>query len=150
MVVCENIFQHIPVRRKFLKSSLAESNSITDIMYKLAVGNYHIRISILKTAVQVFQTQAEDDLKTTLSQLFGTDYANNLLEVDLKGEEFSLWGYISNARYYRGNRSIQYLYVNHRYIQDEYLRTQIETCYQGIIPTVDFLHSNSFYLWMHL
>lgn len=138
VVRCENLFENIPVRKKFLKSSQAEGNYVTEIMYRLAIGNPHVEIQYVKDDKVIFQTNPKDGLRGNLARLFGNDYASNLLPFEIQNEHFSITGYISNSRYYRGNRSMQYIYVNHRYIQDDNIKSRIEECYQGLIPNGRF------------
>ncbi|WP_099203209.1 DNA mismatch repair endonuclease MutL [Miniphocaeibacter massiliensis] len=130
----KDLFYNVPVRKKFLKSKITEGNSITNLMYKLAIGNAGIGISYIKDDKLVFKTKEGGNLKSNLTELFGIDLSENLLELNIKDRDFKIKGFISNNKYYRANRSLQYIYINNRYIENNELRNAIENAYTAVIP----------------
>lgn len=137
-VRCENLFSSIPVRRKFLKSASSESIAIMDILQKLAVANTNVGMVFVKDAKEIFRTGKYDDLRRTIRRLFGDAYADNLKELDFKNESIKVHAFLSNALYYRGNRSLQYIFVNGRFIKDEEIAKRVERQYKGLIPNGRF------------
>lgn len=129
-----NLFSRIPVRRKFLKSPVTEGNQITDLMYKLAVGHPEISVKYLKDGKEVFHTLAQDDARSNLKKLFGASMADALLPIQVEGPNYQIKGYVSNNQYYRGNRGLQYLYVNQRYVEHKGIQQVVEKCYRSLIP----------------
>lgn len=137
-IIVEDLFYNIPVRKRFLNSTISEANAITSIMYRLAIGNNNIGFTYIKDDKEVFKTIAGAGLKSNLSELFGFDFTKELLEVNIDEREFSIKGYISNNRYYRSNRSMEYIYINGRYVKNSDISNAIEKSYGSLIPNGRF------------
>lgn len=133
-IIVEDLFYNMPVRRKFLKSDMAESNKISRLMYAFAIGYKNISFKYIKDDRIQFQSNPNFDLKVKISDLLDNLLEENL--IDFKAENFSyrIEGEIGLPYYYRGNRSMQYIFVNDRPIEDEEITKIIEYQYQGLIP----------------
>lgn len=138
IIEVRNLFEYLPVRKKFLSSDIAESNKITALMYSFAIANYDTSITYIKDDKLIFKTFKENTLKDNLRILFGNDYADNILDISSDKSEYKISGYISNNSFYKGNRSMQYIFVNGRYIEDLDLISHIESQYHTIIPNGRF------------
>lgn len=137
-IIVEDLFYNIPVRKRFLNSTISEANAITSIMYRLAIGNNNIGFTYVKDNKEVFRTIKDQGLKSNLSELFGFEFTKELLEVDFDKKDFSIKGYISNNRYYRSNRSMEYIYINGRYVKNSDISNAIEKAYGSLIPNGRF------------
>lgn len=133
-IIVEDLFYNMPVRRKFLKSDMAESNKISRLMYAFAIGYKNISFKYIKDDRIQFQSNPNFDLNVKISDLLDNLLEENL--IDFKAENFSyrIEGEIGLPYYYRGNRSMQYIFVNDRLIEDEEITKIIEYQYQGLIP----------------
>lgn len=138
IIEVKNLFEYLPVRKKFLSSDMAEGNKITALMYSFAIANPKVSISYIKDDKLIFKTFKDNSLKDNLRILFGNDYANNILDIKSDKTEYKISGYISNNSFYKGNRSMQYIFVNGRYIEDMDLVNHVETQYHTIIPNGRF------------
>ncbi|MDO5027083.1 MAG: DNA mismatch repair endonuclease MutL [Tissierellia bacterium] len=138
IIEVKKLFEYLPVRKKFLASDIAEANKITAMMYSFAIANPGISISYFKDDKLIFKTFKDNSLKDNLRILFGNDYANNILEVKSDKTQYKIKGYISNNSFYKGNRSMQYVFVNGRYIEDMELISFVESQYHTIIPNNRF------------
>lgn len=137
-IIATNLFHKIPVRRKFLASDISESNKISKLMYIMAIGNPKISFKYIKDNREIFRTFKNFTIKDNISELLDDNLADNLIEIDSKNDKFKIKGYISTPNYYRGNRSLQYLYVNNRYVENEEIRNIIENKYKTLIPNLRF------------
>ncbi|NLW51795.1 MAG: DNA mismatch repair endonuclease MutL [Tissierellia bacterium] len=138
IIEVSDLFKYIPVRQKFLGSDMTESNKITAMMYSFAIANTGISFSYIKDDKVVFNTNKNSSLKDNLTVLFGNDYTKNIIQINNDIGEYKVSGYASNNRYYKGNRSMQYIFVNGRYIDNTDLVTVIESQYHSIIPNGRF------------
>ncbi|MCF6463260.1 DNA mismatch repair endonuclease MutL [Clostridium sp. Cult1] len=133
-MIVRDLFYNLPVRENFLKSDTVEANNISDIIYKLALGNKGISFKYIKDNKIIFNTSENSDLKSNIYTLLGKDFSKNLISIDFNSSDFKINGYISNNSFYRSNRSHQYLYVNNRYVKNNFISTLIENKYKSIIP----------------
>ncbi len=137
-IIVKDLFYNIPVRKRFLNSATSEANKITSMMYRLAIGNYNIGFTYIKDHKEVFRTIANGGLKSNLTELFGVEFTKDLVEVDLAEKNFKITGFISNNRYYRSNRSMEFIYINGRYVKNTDISNVVEKSYGSLIPNGRF------------
>lgn len=133
-----DLFKYIPARKKFLSTDITESNKITNLMYSFAIGHPEISFTYIKDNREVFNTIISDDKNINYEILFGKDFVKNLINVKFNSKNYSIEGAISNNKYYKGNRSMQFIYVNGRYIENDQIVEAIESAYINLIPSGRF------------
>lgn len=133
-IIVKDLFYNIPARRKFLKSDIAESNKISKLMYAFAIGYKDLSFKFIKDNKIEFQSNPNLELKFRISDLLDNLLEENLLNIKTENNSYRIEGEIGLSSYYRGNRSMQYIFVNDRLIEDEEITKTIEYQYQGLIP----------------
>lgn len=133
-IIVEDLFYNMPARRKFLKSDMAEANKISRLMYAFAIGYKNISFKYIKDDRVQFQSNPSLDLKLKISDLLDNLLEENLIELHANNSSYKIGGEIGLPNYYRGNRSMQYIFVNDRLVEDEEITKIIEDQYQGLIP----------------
>lgn len=133
-IIVEDLFYNMPARRKFLKSDMAEANKISKLMYAFAIGYKNISFKYIKDDRVQFQSNPSLDLKLKISDLLDNLLEENLVELHANNSSYKIGGEIGLPSYYRGNRSMQYIFVNDRLVEDEEITKIIEDQYQGLIP----------------
>ncbi|WP_262122276.1 DNA mismatch repair endonuclease MutL [Anaerococcus sp. Marseille-Q5996] len=129
-----NLFNNVPVRKKFLKSDLAESNAISKLMYSLAIGYNSLSLKYIKDGRVEFKTNANEPLDIRISNLLDENLKENLIKINSSDSIYKIEGFISSSNYYRGSRNLQYLYVNNRLIDSSLITKVIEKEYKSLIP----------------
>ena len=129
-----NLFSNVPVRKKFLKSDIAESNAISKLMYSLAIGYNSLSLKYIKDGRVEFKTNANEPLDIRISNLLDENLKDNLIEINSSDSIYKIEGFISSSNYYRGSRNLQYLYVNNRLIDSSLITKTIEKEYKSLIP----------------
>ncbi len=132
-----DLFKNQPVRRKFLKSDMAEANKINRLMYALAISNPDLSIKYIRDNRVDFHTNGEG-MENIIFKLLDDNLKENLIPVSIENDLYTIKGFISNSSYYRGNRSLQYLFVNNRYVYNENVTKSIEGEYKSLIPSGRF------------
>lgn len=133
-MIIRDLFYNLPVRKKFLKSDLAEANNISNMFYKLALGNYKTAFKLIRDNKVALKTSGNGDIKENIYSILGKDITKGLIPVEFDYEGLKIKGYISNNSLYRSNRSHQYLYINGRYIVNYGISAAIEHHYKSLIP----------------
>lgn len=133
-LIVKDLFYNLPVRKEFLKSDLIESNQISDIVYKVALGNLNTSFKFIRDNKVVLKTSKNNDMKTHIYSILGREFSNNLIPIDFEEHGIHLHGYISNNNLYRSNRNHQYIYINGRYINNINISNIIESHYKSLIP----------------
>ncbi|WP_297281099.1 DNA mismatch repair endonuclease MutL [uncultured Anaerococcus sp.] len=137
-IIVSDLFSNLPVRKKFLKTDIAETNAVSKLMYSLAIGYKNIAFKYIKDNRIEFTTYANDPLDLKISNLLDSNLKDNLIEISSRNQVYELDGFISSPNYYRGSRTLQYIYVNNRLIDSSLIVNTIEKEYRSLIPNGRF------------
>lgn len=132
--IVKDLFYNLPVRKEFLKSDLIESNQISDIVYKVALGSLGTSFKFIRDDKVVLKTSQNNNMKSHIYSILGKEFSKNLIAIDFEDNGIHLYGHISNNNLYRSNRNHQYIYINGRYINNINISNIIENHYKSIIP----------------
>lgn len=143
-MMVENLFSRIPVRAGFLKSSLAEANRVTDLLYRFAVANPEISFKYIRDEKVLLSTTGSG-IENTLAEIFGPDVTEQLVPFSYEDKNLSVRGWMAKTSLYRGNRSMQYVFANRRIITEPLVSQVVESVYSGKIPHGRF---PVFFLWI--
>lgn len=132
------LFNNFPARRKFLRSSLAESRRILSLIKKYSMIRPDVSFEYHQLNSKSFATSGSGDIKDVMMEIYGRDIANDMLILDkLEFEEIypgtSIEGIVSNPTQNKSNRSHINLFVNGRLIQSKTLSYSFEQAYHGFI-----------------
>lgn len=133
-IILRNLFYNVPVRQKFLKSDTIEASYISDIIYKLALGNPGLKFKYIKDNKVIINTPGKKDIRSTIYSLLGKEFVSSMFDIAYSGDDIEICGLISSPAFTRGNRNHQYTYVNGRYIKSEEVSDIIEVQYKTLIP----------------
>lgn len=133
-IILKNLFFNVPVRQKFLKSDAAEASNVSDIVYKLALGNPGIKFKFIKDNKVILNTPGNEDIKSTAYSLLGKEFVSSMFDIEYSGDDIKINGLVCKPSFTRGNRNHQYTYVNGRYIKNEDITEIIEDLYKTLIP----------------
>lgn len=131
MFSIEQLFYNVPARCKFLKKDSTEANVIQDILEKLAISNCNISFGFKKNGKKIFQTAGNGSLDDVIYNIFGKDLYKSLLPVNYDDGNIKISGFISNPRYCRSNRNLQYSFVNGRYVKSKTCSSGVEEAFKG-------------------
>lgn len=130
-----NLFASVPVRRKFLKSKQTELGHISEAMTRLALAYPAIALELIHNARSVMQRPGGLSLEESIGHLFGKEVRGALIPVESEGEGVRLRGFVCDPSVNRPNGTMQYLFVNGRFIRDRSLGHALAESYRGLIMT---------------
>ena len=133
-IILRNLFYNVPVRQKFLKSDTIEASYISDIIYRLSLGNPGLKFKYIKDNKVIINTPGKQDIRSTIYSLLGKEFVSSMFDIAYSGDDIKVCGLISSPAFTRGNRNHQYTYVNGRYIKSEEVSEIIEELYKTLIP----------------
>ena len=139
-VIVKNLFQNMPVRKKFLKSDRAESLSTKETIKKIAIANPNIvfkfyendKLKLNYLCPKRYENNL-DSLKQRISDVIGDDFiaASQLMDTSSRG--FSVRGYFSIPTYNKPNWNDSILVINKRVVKDRLLLGAIKAGYSGVL-----------------
>ncbi len=137
-IIIRDLFYNVPARQKFLKRDVTEGNQVQGLIDKLALAHPDISFRFIRDNKQVRSTGGDGDYYSAIYSVFGRQFAASLIPVDYSMGDITLTGYISSPLFTRPNRSMQYFFVNGRYVRSVICLTALEEGYRGSIMTGKF------------
>ncbi|HZJ76367.1 MAG TPA: DNA mismatch repair endonuclease MutL [Oscillospiraceae bacterium] len=128
-VIVKNLFFNTPARLKFMKSNSAETMKISKTITLLSLSNPGIIFKYINNNEIIFTTPGDNVLSQTILSVLDKDTFKNLIFLE-EESDMKLWGYISQPNFVRGNRNLQIIYVNGRYIKNKLISKAIEDAYK--------------------
>jgi len=135
-IAVRDLFQNVPARLKFLKSTSAEASRVQTVLHQFALAFPEVRFQLDVDGRASFTSPGGGDLRDACSAVYGTKTARALLEVtslDDGADYLGVSGLISPPDLSRSSRSYINLFVNRRWIQSRALTYALEEAYQGFL-----------------
>lgn len=136
--IVRDLFYNVPARMKFLKKDVSESNSIANLLDRIALSHPEISFTFIRDGKRIFKTSGDNNLKNTVFQVFGKEFTSTLIPVSYEYGGIKLVGYISKPVSARANRTFQMFFINGRYVRTKTAMAALEQAYKGSIMTGKF------------
>ena len=137
-IIIRDLFYNVPARQKFLKRDVTEGNQVQGLIDKLALAHPDVSFRFIRDNKQVRNTGGDGDYYSAIYGVFGKQFAGSLIPVEYSMGDIILSGYISSPLFTRPNRSMQYFFVNGRYVRSVICLTALEEGYRNSIMTGKF------------
>ncbi len=133
-VTVKDLFFATPARLKFLKSDTTENDSCQQALKQLALAFRHITFTLYDNDKKKYHFEATTDLKTRIQEIFGKEFSENLFEVKIEKNGYSLYGFIGVPTFNKPSSHFQYFFVNNRFVKDKIFSLALRSAYSGLIP----------------
>jgi DNA mismatch repair protein MutL len=128
-VEVRNLFQNVPVRRKFLRSIEIETEHVVDAVSRFAIALPGVRFDLFVDGERRYAL-APAERAERIAIFYGDDVARSLKEVETS--EFR--AYIAPAQHSRINAKGLHFFLNGRYIRDRVLLRATNEAYRELVP----------------
>ena len=145
-ITVKNLFFNTPARRNFLKSEQTEFKHIYDTFIRLAISYPSVSLSFVNNDEEIFDLK-KCDVKTRLTQIYGNEFAETLIEIEHGFPVVRLHGYTSKPSFTKKTKQDQYLYLNGRYVISRSLSYAVHLAYEDLIEKGDY---PNFFLFLSL
>lgn len=136
-VIVEDVFGHIPARKKFLQKNNVEENAISTLVSKIILANYNVAISLTVNGKPIYRSSGQG-IESAIYCIYGEEYFSNLLKVDATDFGVHVFGYMGKPSYTKHTKNYQTIIINGRYVVSEDVSYWIYGCY------MDFLMKRQF------
>jgi DNA mismatch repair protein MutL len=137
-IVVREIFYNVPARRKFLKTVMTESRHVIDLLTRLAIAYPEISVKLQSDERELLSFPATGNLLGRLQDIFGSNKAQGMIEVQAGKEEPALTGFLGKPEIARSNRAELYLFANRRPISSRSLYHAVQSGYGELLPKGKF------------
>ncbi len=136
-ITVRDLFYNTPARKKFLKSNRVEMRHIIQMVRRFALSFPQVKFSLISDDKTIYDFQPES-LDQRINATFDPTYGRNILPVDFQKGDYRITGYVGNLNLVRSRSGEQYLYLNHRFIQDRLLNSAIYGAYQSLVSRGEY------------
>ena len=133
----KNLFYNIPARRNFLKSVPVEMRHVTDEFQRLALANAEVAFSLWNGEELMYDLPAAK-LQQRIVGLFGKAYQQQLAHCEAEVTMVKVQGFVGRPESARKTRGEQFLFVNNRFIRNNYLHHAVMNAFEGLLPDNSF------------
>lgn len=127
-VEVEDIFHNIPVRKKFLKSGIAEWNNIKKVVSDKALSYLNISFKLYNNNSPVFFTNGDSIFEKSFFSIYKNETSFPIYKFDKKiNDDFDIELYYSSHDLFFHNRKFQMLFVNRRPVTVGFFYSAIDT-----------------------
>ena len=137
-MLVRDLFYNTPARLKFMKSDRAESSACVAAALRVALGRPEISVRMQRDGEEVFFSPGDGQMRSAVYTLLGRDNAANLLECAGESEGVQVRGYVTAPHAGRGNRSMQFFFVNGRVFRSATVQAALEQAYRNTLLTGRF------------
>ncbi len=145
-IAVRDLFFNTPARRKFLRSFNTEESYIHEVIEACALANLHVSFELACDGRLVYSSAAGDVLTARLRDLFGRNFAENMLPVDFTAGAIRVTGAAARPGLTRSSRRDQRGFVNGRPVESAAIYRGIRDGYGPLNdhgrypPCVLFIH----------
>ncbi|MCR5522490.1 MAG: DNA mismatch repair endonuclease MutL [Clostridia bacterium] len=116
-ITVRDIFQKTPARMKFLKKDVTEANAVAAVADRIALSHPEVTFRFIRDGKQVLMTTGSGDLLTCIREVFGKEFASQMIPCEGSSDAVKIEGYISKPVFSRPNRNMQFFFLNNRCIK---------------------------------
>ena len=127
----QDLFYNTPARMKFLKKDSSEGTFVADIVAHVALSHPEVSFKFIREGKLQYVTPGDGKLRSAAYAVLGREFSRDLMELDNQEGVYRVWGLITQPRSCRASRSMQYFYINGRYVRNRTLMAAMETAFKG-------------------
>ena len=130
----ENLFYNVPARRKFLKSNATELNNIIAAFERIALVYNDINFTLRSNSAEVLNLKAAN-LHKRIIDIFGRKLDKDLIPIKpIETSICTLEGFVGKPESAKKKCSMQYFFVNGRYMRHPYFHKAVISAFDRLIP----------------
>lgn len=129
----ERLFEKVPARRKFMRSTRAEYAACVDVVRRLAMARPDIAFTLEHEGRRAIAVQGGEDGPARVAALTDRALVDNSVAIDFVREGVRLGGVAGLPTFNRGVADHQYLFVNGRPVKDRLLAGAVRGAYADVL-----------------
>ena len=127
----QDLFYNTPARMKFLKKDSSEGTFVADTVTHVALSHPEVSIKFIREGKLQYVTPGDGQLRSAAYAVLGREFSRDLIELDNREGVYRVWGLITQPKSCRASRSMQYFYINGRYVRNRTMMAGMEMAFKG-------------------
>ncbi len=137
-LIVRDIFYNTPARMKFLKKDITEANAVAGVVDRIALSHPEVSIRFIRDGKDALFTTGDGRLESTIHSVLGKEFAKTLIPAEYELDGIKVSGFISKPFNARPNRTMQFFFLNNRFIKTRTGLVALEEAYKNQIMTGKF------------
>lgn len=137
-LIVRDIFYNTPARMKFLKKDVTEANAVAGVVDRIALSHPEVSIRFIRDGKDALFTTGDGKLESTIHSVLGKEFAKTLIPAEYEFEGIKVSGFISKPFNARPNRTMQFFFLNNRFIKTRTGLVALEEAYKNQIMAGKF------------
>lgn len=125
----EKLFQNVPARLKYVRSTNAEFANIQTYLERLSLSHPDIAFLLVHNGRTIYKTNGNGNLLEVISNIYGLNVAKAMIPIDFGDDEFHITGFISKIDVNRASRNHMITMVNSRVVRNKVSIDSIKNAY---------------------
>ena len=114
----QDLFYNTPARMKFLKKDSSEGTFVADNVGHVALSHPEVSVKFIREGKLQYVTPGDGQLRSAAYAVLGREFSRDLIEVHSEEGLYRVTGLIPPPKSCRASRSMQYFYINGRYVRN--------------------------------
>lgn len=137
-LIVRDIFYNTPARMKFLKKDVTEANAVAGVVDRIALSHPEVSIRFIRDGKDALFTSGDGKLESTIYSVLGKEFASTLIPAEYELDGIKVSGFISKPFNSRPNRTMQFFFLNNRFIKTRTGLVALEEAYKNQIMAGKF------------
>ncbi len=137
-LIVRDIFYNTPARMKFLKKDVTEANAVAGVVDRIALSHPEVGIRFIRDGKDALFTTGDGKLQGAIYNVLGKDFAKTLIPASYELDGIRVSGFISKPFNSRPNRTMQFFFLNSRFIKTRTGLVALEEAYKNQIMAGKF------------
>ncbi len=137
-LIVRDIFYNTPARMKFLKKDVTEANAVAGVVDRIALSHPEVSIRFIRDGKDALFTTGDGKLESAIYNVLGKEFASTLIPAEYELEGIKVSGFISKPFNARPNRTMQFFFLNSRFIKTRTGLVALEEAYKNQIMAGKF------------
>jgi len=137
-LIIRDIFYNTPARMKFLKKDVTEANAVAGVVDRVALSHPEVSVRFIRDGKDVLFTSGDGNLQSAIYTVLGKDFSSSLIPAEYELEGIKVTGFVSKPFSARPSRSMQFFFLNNRFIKTRTGMAALEEAYKNQIMVGKF------------
>lgn len=137
-IIVNDLFYNTPARMKFLKKDVSEGNAVAAVVDRAALSHPEIAFKFIRDGKQTLLTPGDGKLESAVYSVLGREFAGSVIPVSGESAGVRVSGLICRPVSCRSSRSLQFTFLNGRFVQSGTVTAAVEQAYRHSIMVGKF------------
>lgn len=137
-IAATNLFNSVPARKKFLKSTQTEFRHIVEVVTNYALFYPKIHFVLTHNKKTVLDLPKETQSNSRIEKLLGQEIMQYSLPVKKEEQYLKLWGFVTKPQLSSKTQNKQFIFVNNRRVSDKLISTAVKEAFSTMLEPTSY------------